>query len=466
MPSSVRQYWRDLQGRTSLNFNWDAINHDSVVAVTASEFNPDPNDPSHSPRFVGDATITVENVSPHGPPFDGNHGVTFVVNVDWGAPLNVVTDITVLDAPPVDIEYQKSILSFVMPTQLQSQWCWAATSLGVAQYYDPATTWTQCTIANSQLSRSDCCGVGAAGACNVGQVLDNPLQIVGHLDRMVLSVTAFADVATEVNSGRPHCIRITWSGGGAHFIAAIGYIGSDPATGQFLSVDDPIWGPSDVAYPTLQTSYRSTGKLGTQLLHEGLGPLMAPELEEPPPEAHRVASDAVGWLGRHGGLAARLPADVSVDDLELTKPHEELSLGLDDLTAGRGLGAAQPNGWHYLVAPGGAPLALAVTVTSPGGETRFTQLDYGPFVKGTSDALATAAALPGTVASHERVLAVPALGFVAAWVDQPDGTSLLVPVSPAPTGVEAGRAYPADELLAVLRRLAAERSAADGGVGA
>ena len=338
MPSSVRQYWRDLQGRTSLNFNWDAINHDSVVAVTASEFNPDPNDPSHSPRFVGDATITVENISPHGPPFDGNHGVTFVVNVDWGAPLNVVTDITVLDAPPVDIEYQKSILSFVMPTQLQSQWCWAATSLGVAQYYDPATTWTQCTIANSQLSRSDCCGVGAAGACNVGQVLDNPLQIVGHLDRMVLSVTAFADVATEVNSGRPHCIRITWSGGGAHFIAAIGYIGSDPATGQFLLRRRPDLGTVGRRLPHLADQLPVDRQPGTQLLHEGLGPLMAPELKEPPPEAHRVASDAVGWLGRHGGLAARLPADVSVDDLELTKPHEELSLGLDDLTAGRGLG--------------------------------------------------------------------------------------------------------------------------------
>ncbi|GJH22827.1 hypothetical protein CBA19CS22_39815 [Caballeronia novacaledonica] len=33
-------------------------------------------------RFIGSASITVENIAPHGPPFDGNHGVTFVVNVD------------------------------------------------------------------------------------------------------------------------------------------------------------------------------------------------------------------------------------------------------------------------------------------------------------------------------------------------------------------------------------------------
>jgi hypothetical protein len=49
----------------------------------------------------------VENISPHSPPFDPNHGVTFVVDVDWGSPLHVVTDITVLDQPPVDIEVQR-----------------------------------------------------------------------------------------------------------------------------------------------------------------------------------------------------------------------------------------------------------------------------------------------------------------------------------------------------------------------
>jgi hypothetical protein len=106
MPQSVRQYWWSLHGRCRLNFNWSAINNDSVVLISASEYASDGPDPRHSPRFVGAATITVENISPHGPPFDPNHGVTFMVNVDWGSPLHVVTDITVLDAPPVDIEYE------------------------------------------------------------------------------------------------------------------------------------------------------------------------------------------------------------------------------------------------------------------------------------------------------------------------------------------------------------------------
>ncbi len=100
MPHTVRQYWRNLHGRVPLNFNWDVIHHDSVVLVSASEYSLDTANPSASPRFVGAANITVSNISPHSPPYDPNHGVTFVVTVDWPQPLNIVTDITVLDAGP------------------------------------------------------------------------------------------------------------------------------------------------------------------------------------------------------------------------------------------------------------------------------------------------------------------------------------------------------------------------------
>lgn len=100
MPHTVRQYWHGLHGRVPLNFNWHLIDHDSVVLVAASEYRTDAGDPSESPRFVGAASITVANISPHSPPYDPNHGVAFVVTVDWGSPLDIVTDITVLDAPP------------------------------------------------------------------------------------------------------------------------------------------------------------------------------------------------------------------------------------------------------------------------------------------------------------------------------------------------------------------------------
>jgi hypothetical protein len=103
MPHTIRKFWGPLRGRATLNFNWGLIDHDSVVLVTAAEYQVSaPVTSEH--RFIGAASITVENVAPHGPPFDPNHGVTFVVKVDWPNPLPIVTDITVLDNPPVAVD--------------------------------------------------------------------------------------------------------------------------------------------------------------------------------------------------------------------------------------------------------------------------------------------------------------------------------------------------------------------------
>jgi hypothetical protein len=104
MPQTIRKYWGPLQGRARLNYNWAIINQDSVVLITASEFKVQ-NQPSDEYRFIGDASIIVENIAPHGPPYDPNHGVTFVMNVDWTSPLDIVTDITVLDNPPIEMDF-------------------------------------------------------------------------------------------------------------------------------------------------------------------------------------------------------------------------------------------------------------------------------------------------------------------------------------------------------------------------
>jgi hypothetical protein len=109
MPQTIRKYWGAFQGRVSLNYNWPIINQDSVVLITAAEYLVSaPSSNEH--RFIGDASITVENIAPHGPPYDSNHGVTFVVNVQSGSPVYIVTDITVLDNPPIEVDF------FVPPT--------------------------------------------------------------------------------------------------------------------------------------------------------------------------------------------------------------------------------------------------------------------------------------------------------------------------------------------------------------
>ena len=146
-------------------------------------------------------------------------------------------------------------LDFAMQHQQQTNWCWAAVATSVSLFCDPASTWTQCTVANAELSRTDCCGDGASGPCNVYGFLDTSLTTVGHLDHWTGSSSTFAELRTEIDAGRPLCARTAWSGGGAHFLAIIGY----RILQEMLAVDDPWYGKSDVSFATFGSSYQGTG---------------------------------------------------------------------------------------------------------------------------------------------------------------------------------------------------------------
>ena len=151
---------------------------------------------------------------------------------------------------PVDV-----MLRFTMQKQTQSNWCWAATSTSISHFYHSSSAWTQCTVANAQLGRSDCCGTGASGPCNVYGYLDQALQSVGCFASVNGSVTSYADVENQMLQGRPLGIRVAWSGGGAHFIAATG-VEDD----TLVWVSDCGSGTTSlVAYNTLKTAYRGSG---------------------------------------------------------------------------------------------------------------------------------------------------------------------------------------------------------------
>jgi hypothetical protein len=46
----------------------------------------------------------VDDIAPHGPPFDTNRGVSFAVIVDFPKPLFIVTDITLFNDKPVETQ--------------------------------------------------------------------------------------------------------------------------------------------------------------------------------------------------------------------------------------------------------------------------------------------------------------------------------------------------------------------------
>jgi hypothetical protein len=99
MSQSIRIIYRNQQGRSRKNWNWDAINKHSAVIITAAEwapvFPPDPTDMNGRPN-LGEANVYVTNIGPHDPE-GGPGGVEFYLHVDWDSPLHVQVTITVLD---------------------------------------------------------------------------------------------------------------------------------------------------------------------------------------------------------------------------------------------------------------------------------------------------------------------------------------------------------------------------------
>jgi hypothetical protein len=147
----------------------------------------------------------------------------------------------------------QGILPFTVQHQLQSQWCWAAVTSSVANYYkNPA--WTQCRIVNDRLGQTVCCGQGSSAACNRPWYLDQALSRVGDLENYIASPLSLAQIRTEIDAGRPVGVRIGWRNGGGHFVAIGGYSGQN-----IVDVHDPYWGYSSVDYMTFRTNYRGLG---------------------------------------------------------------------------------------------------------------------------------------------------------------------------------------------------------------
>ena len=163
--------------------------------------------------------------------------------------------------------YEKFVLNmadqdvaFVIQRQEQNMWCWDATSVSVAKFYDPATMWTQCTLANAELNRNDCCvAPGAVSPCNQGRWPDTALQRIGHLNERLNNALTTAQLGAEIAKSAPVVVNIAWQGGGGHIVALRGRSLRDGA--EWVKVADPWEGNSEilVSYDEFRNRYQGTG---------------------------------------------------------------------------------------------------------------------------------------------------------------------------------------------------------------
>ncbi|MFZ0846393.1 MAG: hypothetical protein WAM62_11420 [Pseudolabrys sp.] len=98
MSQTIRILYKGENGRLRKNFNWNIsppITTKSVVIMSAAEAVINTSDIAgieDATSFnLGDADVYVTNVSPH------QGGVEFILHANWGSPINIAVDLTVLD---------------------------------------------------------------------------------------------------------------------------------------------------------------------------------------------------------------------------------------------------------------------------------------------------------------------------------------------------------------------------------
>lgn len=152
-------------------------------------------------------------------------------------------------------------IPFFMQVQLHDNWCWAATAVSVSVFFNSASKWTQCLIANNTLSLAsgvDCCNDGSHPDCDRPWYLDRALSSTSNLNDVRSGSVGFAEIVTVIGDWKPLGVRVGWIGGGGHFIIIRGWTKTS-AGDEFVHVSDPFYGSSTVLYVDFVGRYRSLG---------------------------------------------------------------------------------------------------------------------------------------------------------------------------------------------------------------
>jgi len=149
-------------------------------------------------------------------------------------------------------------MPFLMEKQKQSEWCWAAVALSIERYFSPYSVWGQCGIAAQVLKN-------AKDSCENPEGHDQPaplesaLDIVRRLNETRKGPLNFAGMQKELDAGKPVCVRIKWTGDGAHFVVLTGYKVSDSGL-RMVDVADPLYPDSTRAFDDFPSAYQGGGE--------------------------------------------------------------------------------------------------------------------------------------------------------------------------------------------------------------
>lgn len=145
---------------------------------------------------------------------------------------------------------------FVMETQQQALWCWAAVARSVDHYYAPKSNSEQCGIARRVLRIRNCCASPSPGVCNRVARLEEALRVVGRFRAKIRRHLDFDVVKAEIEEYGVVCVRIGWFGGGGHFVAIHGCRLSTSGV-RMVDVADPLFPECTMPFDEFVSAYKS-----------------------------------------------------------------------------------------------------------------------------------------------------------------------------------------------------------------
>lgn len=152
-----------------------------------------------------------------------------------------------------------------MRHQLKSEWCWAAVSQSVDQFFPGGSNLTQCQIVTAtrrDLHGLDCCA-SADPKCNQPYYLQAGLKKVRRLaEDPISSGLSLTDLKKHLSAGNPVCAMIQWRSKGAHFILISG-CRTTPSGTAVVSLEDPLYGASEMPFDLFHSTAPGEGYRGS-----------------------------------------------------------------------------------------------------------------------------------------------------------------------------------------------------------
>jgi hypothetical protein len=185
------------------------------------------------------------------------------------------------------------------------------------------------------------------------------------------------------------------------------------------------------------------------------------QVSKPAVAAEKAVSSMLGRI-----LAAEtdyVPAlrSAASSSLAISTPHRIAVLAIDRISAGMSLrSAVHEKGWRFFVHRGDKIVATINSAASGKGRHGFSNITAGPFVSGTVRAIRRAERLESIKKGRfePMLLQIPAIHVVALWLRNLDNDAdLIMPIPPTPRGMRSYRMVPADQFVAKIANLAAQK---------